>query len=65
MNKPPCLNCEDRTIYCHDRCEKYQNYRKIIDKSKEDRAKELDATGYTVKNIYKFRKARNLSRGMR
>lgn len=28
MKKPesPCLNCQDRTKYCHVKCEKYANY---------------------------------------
>jgi hypothetical protein len=25
--KAPCKGCEDREIGCHDRCEKYQEYR--------------------------------------
>lgn len=32
----PCLNCETREPACHDRCEKYDEYRQKI-KSARDR----------------------------
>ena len=60
MNKSPCLNCEDRSILCHDSCNKYKSYRDKADRVKKARRKELDADGYVVNNIYKFKKARNL-----
>ncbi len=25
--KSPCLNCEDRKINCHSKCDKYHNYK--------------------------------------
>lgn len=28
----PCLDCEDRHIACHDKCDRYAEYRKQIDK---------------------------------
>ena len=30
--KGPCLCCEDRQILCHSTCEKYIEYRKMVDK---------------------------------
>lgn len=27
-SKVPCLNCPDRHVGCHDRCEKYQSWNK-------------------------------------
>lgn len=60
MNKAPCRECKYRTLECHNICESYLEYRKVIDKAKRDRFKEIDATGYLVNNIYKFKKARNL-----
>ena len=25
--KSPCINCEDRELACHDRCEKYKKFK--------------------------------------
>ena len=60
MNKSPCLYCKYRNLSCHMNCESYLEYRKLIDRAKQDKLRELDATGYLVNNIYKFKKARNL-----
>lgn len=32
--KAPCLNCKDRTIYCHSSCNKYKKFRSKLDKAK-------------------------------
>lgn len=29
--KPPCANCEERSIECHGKCEKYKEYRAKLD----------------------------------
>ena len=60
MNKSPCYDCKYRTLECHSTCASYLQYRQVIDKAKQKRKYELDATGYIVNNIYKFKKARNL-----
>lgn len=31
----PCYKCEDRCPACHDRCEKYKEWKAIEDKKKE------------------------------
>ena len=60
MNNRPCLDCNDRTIICHDTCHEYKEFRKVIDNIKLCRKRELDADGYVVNNIHKFKKMRNL-----
>ena len=60
MNRSPCLDCKYRELTCHSHCESYLQYRKVMDEIKEKRKHNSDATGYTVNNIYKFKKARNL-----
>lgn len=64
MNKSPCLYCIEKRkelgLYCHDICPEFQEYRKLIDKARAKRIKEMDVMGYTINNIYKFKKARNL-----
>jgi hypothetical protein len=29
--KPPCLDCKDRYVGCHVKCEKYIEFRKSLD----------------------------------
>lgn len=70
MNKAPCLECDrdtpnKRAINCHDRCSKYQNYKRVNENVKSKRKEESEINGYTVNNIHKFKKARNLERWMR
>ncbi len=31
----PCYKCEDRRPACHDRCEKYKEWKSVEDKKKE------------------------------
>lgn len=63
MNKSPCLDCKNRSLYCHDTCKRYLKYRKLIDEARVERVKEMDVMGYTINNVYKFKKARNLAGG--
>lgn len=39
VNKSPCLDCEERHIGCHDKCERYQitrkEYTNIYDQTEE------------------------------
>ena len=43
--RPPCKNCPDRVLRCHSSCERYLEYRKIVDKVKKasNENKEIDS----------------------
>lgn len=41
MIEAPCRNCTDRYLGCHDRCPKYQKYKKF--KNAENRAYQEEA----------------------
>ena len=64
MNKSPCYNCKYRTLSCHMVWESYLNYKRVIDTAKQKERLESDYKSYEVNNVYKFKKARNLSKGM-
>jgi hypothetical protein len=36
-----CKGCTERYLGCHDKCEKYKNYRKELDEKNANRAKFL------------------------
>lgn len=36
---PPCKDCTDRHAACHDRCEKFKEYKAIREKENEARRK--------------------------
>ena len=54
--KPPCLDCPDRVPACHDKCEKYQTFRKALDelnrKIYDDDAGDRLAKGYLAAAYY-------------
>lgn len=37
--KSPCLNCEDRELACHDRCERYKKFKEELQVIKDWRKK--------------------------
>lgn len=41
----PCKSCKDRVLHCHSKCDKYSNYRKMLD--------EINAKKNEI-NEYKF-----------
>ena len=56
--KAPCLNCEDRTINCHNSCTKYKDYTKQLAAYKEkEREKLLD--GYIFDAINQMKTSRS------
>lgn len=65
MNKSPCYDCKHRTLSCHMVCRSYLNYKQVLDLAREKKRLETDYNAYEVNNIYKFKKARNLTRGMK
>ena len=34
---PPCKGCADRTPGCHDKCEKYKEWKKILESANKAR----------------------------
>ena len=43
---PPCKDCPDRHLGCHDRCEKYQAYKKAKLSYKEELSKSKSEYAY-------------------
>ena len=40
LPKAPCLNCPDREVLCHSKCEKYISFRYELDKYNQEQLKE-------------------------
>lgn len=51
----PCKDCKDRYIGCHDRCEKYQQFKKRNDelREKERREKLINFEYWATTKIHK------------
>ena len=45
MTKPPCINCTERHLACHDRCEKYKGWQAENDKIKAIKQKDIHEIG--------------------
>ena len=58
MKNVPCRYCEQRVLGCHDRCEKYLEYKHEREKALEARRDELDATGHVVDVLRNQKKGR-------
>lgn len=37
--KSPCLNCVDRKLHCHNNCNKYNIYKRHLEKAHENKNK--------------------------
>lgn len=59
MGNACCLNCEERHIGCHSKCEKYKKFRQRIDNIKEAKIEEKKQNRSSVTL------ARNLKRKMK
>lgn len=44
--KPPCFNFQDREVGCHGKCERYAEFRKLVDKARE--AEHNNALGFSL-----------------
>jgi hypothetical protein len=45
--KSPCLNCQNRVLYCHSLCDKYIAFKSLNSSLKEnERKKNLRSEGY-------------------
>lgn len=47
-SKEACIGCEYREIGCHANCKPYKEYKKIMDKIRENRREEYPLIGYLV-----------------
>lgn len=47
LRKYPCMECKDRKIYCHDRCDRYKNF--CNEKDKINKAKRNSSIADEVK----------------
>lgn len=54
----PCYHCQDRHQGCHGKCEKYAEYRKLIESAQKEERKDLamrrwfyQRTTYRVKHL--------------
>ncbi len=45
MTKPPCVNCTERHLACHDSCEKYKGWQAENDKIKAAKQKAIHEIG--------------------
>lgn len=55
-SKPtPCMGCGDRFVGCHDRCERYAQYRAKMDAQIEIRKREIEILAYAVDRLKKYR----------
>ena len=36
-DKPPCKGCNERFTACHDKCDKYKEWKKLVDGVNKDR----------------------------
>ena len=48
MKNVPCRYCETRVLGCHDRCEKYLEYKREREQIIKARQDEIDANGHVV-----------------
>lgn len=58
----PCYKCEDRCPACHDRCERYKEWKSVEDRKKESvRDACLTETDIMhISNIYKTKRRNNI-----
>ena len=58
MIKSPCLNCPNRTMSCHSKCESYTDYRARIDdlnNKKAEAKKQTDMVDDCLSSISKMK----------
>ena len=48
MKNVPCRYCETRVLGCHDRCEKYLEYKRERERILEARRDEIDVNGHVI-----------------
>lgn len=58
MKNVPCRYCETRVLGCHDRCEKYLEYKREREQIIAARRDEIDSNGHVVDVVRKQKKRR-------
>lgn len=58
MKNVPCRYCEQRVLGCHDRCEKYLEYKREREQISEARRDETDVNGHVVDVVRNQKKRR-------
>ena len=58
-SKNPCFQCEDRNVWCHSNCERYQEYRRAWDEAKAKRDEERKAVQETIERFAKAKDIKN------
>ena len=51
MNYVPCRFCADRSLHCHERCEKYMKYKAERERERAARLDRLDVNTYIIGGI--------------
>ena len=64
MKPNPCYKCEERTQYCHSKCEKYsawnEEHRAFKAEVNKRKAYEAVACDADIKRWYKIKKGKNI-----
>lgn len=47
MVRPPCMDCKERTVGCHGKCNKYKKYVSILQKLKAGRDESIIINEYS------------------
>lgn len=58
MKNVPCRYCETRVLGCHDRCEKYMEYKREREQIMEARRDATDMNGHVIDVIRNQKKRR-------
>lgn len=58
MNKTACFNCTERTLGCHSTCQKYADYRLVIDKiaAKKEELYQQNNSNYFVTRTLRIKR---------
>ena len=46
-----CLNCKDRKIGCHSKCEKYKNFKKALDHLRKNQCNGMEYRSDKIEKI--------------
>ncbi len=62
--KPPCKDCEVRSVGCHGGCSKYQSWKVVHEEELQQERFNKDVIGYTAREVSKVvmrqRKKKNI-----
>lgn len=48
LDNDTCYNCQERELLCHSKCEKYKQYRQMLDKIIKKKSEENNYIGHVV-----------------